>query len=1066
MLLALALLAAPIQQDGPLAPALVPWPAEVTWAEEAMLLRPLRIVLRDRGRGLESLAEALEEDLPRFVPGLRWATLYDRDLPLVLDVDPELPDDWEYELTIGEREIRVRGRDSRAVVHGTVTLQQAFTRWDDGTLALPRGRIRDRADAPFRGLMVDVARQRNTIPDLTRIVDLCRLYKIDVLQLHLSDDQGWTFPSERFPQLGTENWNDVPRYRPSRLRALVRYADARGVTIVPEIDLPGHSAAMRRALPEVFDPAGLGNVNVATEPVWTALEELLDEVCDVFASSPYVHVGGDEVSGFERVFELYRDDPWVRERGIESAHELFGAFLVHAAELVEARGKRLMAWEGHREASPALARILWVAWENAYFPLPDMLVAGYEVVNATWCPLYLLEGQTDVTPEFLYENWGRTVYGRYRGLPRSIERCDLFEVAPTDALVGGLFCSWENAGGFQLEGLRPLLPAFAERLWNPAARARGFDDFESRAARVDAAFARAASLDERPPAAAPRGTATRSHLTESFAESLGDRWKRRSENGACAVVDPGLAYPGLAATGGALRFQLESDTPNLTLARPLEGGPLAPGDEVWLSYLLRVEGPINPGHLYVRLGGQPLAVGKRWGATFAIDNTGATTPVEAGHTHLLVARYVLAADADGGARVDLWVDPPLGAEPQDDVRHDTKTADLAPTGELVLDVQGHSAPRGTWTIDELRVGGTWSDVLPDDPADSRRVPAPVGELAGDGAGGRALVLWARAAGAQGYRVFRAPYETAAPPPRANGRLVGAVEEPEFVDVRAIPGLRYRYWVVPRNEHGAGPARSCDLRIEARTSRARATGDDGIERLAGPESPLRRRMRLAFYGDSITDNSDYARALREAVASSEHTGDLGVVFLNRGINGGKAEDLLLGIRRWGAGGGLADPLPFFEQLAADDPDVAVIYVGVNEPNDLPARDYPAGTVEHDSPPTSDADYRAHLTALVRAAQGAGARVVLATPSVNGELPRGENPLDGRLDALAQVAREVATEERAELVDLRAAFQAWLDEHVEERARAGSLTADGVHPNERGTRLTAELVAAGITRVLAN
>ena len=79
----------------------------------------------------------------------------------------------------------------------------------------------------------------------------------------------------------------MPRYELDELKALVEYADARGVTLVPEIDWPGHAGAMLRARGDLFDPQGTGNVNVATAEVWTALEEIVAEGCEVFASSPY-----------------------------------------------------------------------------------------------------------------------------------------------------------------------------------------------------------------------------------------------------------------------------------------------------------------------------------------------------------------------------------------------------------------------------------------------------------------------------------------------------------------------------------------------------------------------------------------------------------------------------------------------------------------------------------------------------------------------------------------------------------------------------------------------------------
>ena len=261
----------------------------------------------------------------------------------------------------------------------------------------------------------------------------------------------------------------------------------------------------------------------------------------------------------------------------------------------------------------------------------------------------------------------------------------------------------------------------------------------------------------------------------------------------------------------------------------------------------------------------------------------------------------------------------------------------------------------------------------------------------------------------------------------------------------------------------------DTSAKARELRAELYEVDGIARLTGAETPLRQGHRIAFYGDSITDNTQYQRSLVSALASAEATRDLGLVTLNRGINGGKARCLLEGRRRWNAGGGPADPQPFVDQLEADQPDIAVIWIGVNEPNDYPAtEELPA------SPPTSDEDYLDALSALVVAAKSSGARVVLATPALNGERPDGKNPLDGRLEELSAIVRAVADLQGVTLVDLRRACMAYLANHNIEiddeggftfPATKGLLTVDGVHPNPRGCELAAELVADGIVRALS-
>src|SRR3954449_1499996 len=151
--------------------------------------------------------------------------------------------------------------------------------------------------------MLDVGRPAHPIDAIKKVLEICRFYKARYLQLHPTDHQGWTFPSTRYPQLGSKNYaahgGVAPRvYKLKELKELVAYADARGVTIVPEFEMPGHSGAAARSLPEIFDainpaskrPVGIGCMNLSNEALYPALHALIGEMCDVFKSSLYFHI--------------------------------------------------------------------------------------------------------------------------------------------------------------------------------------------------------------------------------------------------------------------------------------------------------------------------------------------------------------------------------------------------------------------------------------------------------------------------------------------------------------------------------------------------------------------------------------------------------------------------------------------------------------------------------------------------------------------------------------------------------------------------------------------------------
>ena len=208
-------------------------------------------------------------------------------------------------LTIGDRVV-VEGFDYRAVAEGTSTVLQAL-RAENNNFYFPKVTIKDWPHADYCGLMLDVGRQWHPIEAIKRVVESCRLYKTRYLQIHFTDDQGWTLPSKAYPQMGSDNHaahgGITPRvYTLEELKDLVAYADARGIAIVPEVEMPGHSGAARRSLPEVFDyvhpttgqPVDLVALNIGNEKAYEVIDTLIGELCEIFKSSPFFHIGTDE----------------------------------------------------------------------------------------------------------------------------------------------------------------------------------------------------------------------------------------------------------------------------------------------------------------------------------------------------------------------------------------------------------------------------------------------------------------------------------------------------------------------------------------------------------------------------------------------------------------------------------------------------------------------------------------------------------------------------------------------------------------------------------------------------
>jgi hexosaminidase len=259
-------------------------------------------------------------------------------LPAPLGVSPggDTPPDERHSLTVGPGQVLLRAAAPAGVVRGLTTLIQltATRSGGDGNVSLPGARILDAPRYAWRGLSLDLARRFLAPGEVRRVIDLLALYKLNVLHLHLTDDQGWRLPQGR-PAGSREP--DAPFYTAEDLRALVAYATDRLVTVVPEVDMPGHASALLRMHPELNSGRNeLERESASGQPsraVWLdpQLPATFPLVADVLAGvaemfpGPYLHIGGDEPFGMP--------------------HDLYVAYVRRVRDLVRSIGKRPVGWQ-------------------------------------------------------------------------------------------------------------------------------------------------------------------------------------------------------------------------------------------------------------------------------------------------------------------------------------------------------------------------------------------------------------------------------------------------------------------------------------------------------------------------------------------------------------------------------------------------------------------------------------------------------------------------------------------------------------------------------------------------
>ncbi|MEV5824183.1 family 20 glycosylhydrolase [Spirillospora sp. NPDC052242] len=233
----------------------------------------------------------------------------------------------------------VTAGDAEGLFRGAVTFAQLLRRDSGGGFVMPRVRIADGPAFAWRGLSLDVVRRFFTVDQVKKVVDLLALYKFNVLHLHLSDSQAWRLEIGAWPRLtDPETWPGRatnadegvrPYYTRDDFREIVAYAEARFVTVVPELDMPGHVLAAVRAYPELQGPDEpvhklLAYLHPRGDATFRFVEDVLGEVA-ALTPGPFLHIGGDEAFGMPD--ELYRE------------------FVARALEIGRATGKRVVAWQ-------------------------------------------------------------------------------------------------------------------------------------------------------------------------------------------------------------------------------------------------------------------------------------------------------------------------------------------------------------------------------------------------------------------------------------------------------------------------------------------------------------------------------------------------------------------------------------------------------------------------------------------------------------------------------------------------------------------------------------------------
>ncbi|HJV43481.1 beta-N-acetylhexosaminidase [Caulobacter sp.] len=419
---ALALVAALAPPAGAADLTLTPAPAKAVRADGVFELTAATPIVVSKGDvEARGVADQLA-DLIRRSRGFR---------PKVVEGDPtdgaivlrrEGPAGEAYRLDVSPKAVTIAAARRAGLFYGAMSLWQLATPDNaKGPVAVPAATIEDAPRFAWRGLMVDSARHFQSIETLKATLDAMAAHKLNTFHWHLVDDQGWRLEIKKYPKLTQVGaWRTDPGaaraypkyggfYTQDQVRDLVAYAAARNITIVPEIETPGHALAPIVAYPELGsappDASKMGAKHMGDwgvfpwlyntdDATFAFLDDVLNEVMDLFPST-FIHVGGDEA-----IKDQWKASPKIQARikdlGLKDEHELQSWFIQRVGKTLEKRGRRLIGWDEILEGglAPNATVMSWRGIDGAIAAAK----AGHDTVLSPHPVLYL-DNRQSVSPD-------------------------------------------------------------------------------------------------------------------------------------------------------------------------------------------------------------------------------------------------------------------------------------------------------------------------------------------------------------------------------------------------------------------------------------------------------------------------------------------------------------------------------------------------------------------------------------------------------------------------------------------------------------------------------------------
>lgn len=431
-----------------------------------------------------------------------------------LSIDSSIKEKEGYVINVTSDGIDIKGADAAGVYHAAQTIRKSIPAFSENSIVkFPAVTINDYPRFSYRGMMLDVSRHFQPVDSVKSVIDMLAFHNLNTLHMHLTDDQGWRVEIKKYPKLTTVGskraqtvigrnsgeYDGKPYsgfYTQEQLKELVAYAAERYITIVPEIDLPGHQLAALAAYPElgctggpykVWEQWGVSDdvICAGNDKAMEFLEDVLAEVIEIFPSE-YIHVGGDECPK-SRWAKCPKCQARIKSEGIKgdskhSATEYLQSYVISRMErFVESKGRHIIGWDEILEGglAPNATVMSWRGIQGGIQAAKE----GHDVIMTPTSNMYFdyyQSAQNELEPLAIGGYLPVSQVYAFEPVPESLTAEEAKYVIGTQ---GNLWCEYVPTFSHLMYMTLPRLTALSEVQWLDKDK-KNYEDFLARCARM------------------------------------------------------------------------------------------------------------------------------------------------------------------------------------------------------------------------------------------------------------------------------------------------------------------------------------------------------------------------------------------------------------------------------------------------------------------------------------------------------------------------------------------------------------------------------------------------------